>query len=462
MQKSFFDGSIPFKIDKPIRLIELFGGYGSQSLSLKYLDVKFQHWKLVEWAVQSIQAYKDAHFTNDNNDYSSGLTKEELQNYLFNKGISSDYNTPLTLEQIKRFNETKLRQIYNNIKATNNLVNIMETKGADLKIVDTENYTYIMTYSFPCQDLSKAGKQKGMEKGSNTRSGMLWQVERLLEECDELPQMLLMENVPDVIGTKNAKHFADWIKKLEKFGYKNYWQNLNAKDYGIPQSRDRVFMVSLLGNYDYQFPNEIELKLRLKDLLEENVDEKYYLSDKMIKFCINNTAKQKLKGNGFKFSPIEIKEAKIAKTITTKSGSRIDDNFIKFKKLTKSLFTKNQTQMITKDGNIKRYINSNIVDKFKIGQIADISFPNGYNKANRVFNGYSPAINTTTTQSSFITKLDNYRIRKLTPKECFRLMGVKDEDYDNIAKNQSNSSLYHLAGDSIVVNVLMSIFKQIL
>ena len=113
-----------FKINKPIRLIELFSGYGSQALALKYLGVNFEHWKTCEWAVKSIQAYKDIHMENDNIDYSNSLSKQELIDYLFNKGISSNYNSPMSYEQIKRLGEDKLRAIYNNIKSTHNLVNI--------------------------------------------------------------------------------------------------------------------------------------------------------------------------------------------------------------------------------------------------------------------------------------------------------------------------------------------------
>jgi len=170
-----------FKITKPIRLIELFAGYGSQHLALKYLGVKAESYKICEWAVKSIQAYKDAHFGNDKTDYSKPLTKQCIIQYLYDKHISMDYNKPMTCEQIKRLGEPKLREVYNNIQATHNLVDIQQVKGEDLEIVDTDKFAYIMTYSFPCQDLSKAGLGKGMEKGKGTRSGMLWEVERILD-----------------------------------------------------------------------------------------------------------------------------------------------------------------------------------------------------------------------------------------------------------------------------------------
>lgn len=142
-----------------------------------------------------------------------------------------------------------------------------------------------------CQDLSLAGKRQGMETSQadgGTRSGLLWEVERILTELhthtqqSTLPQVLLMENVPEVIGVGNVQHFNKWLDKLESLGYTNHFQILNGKDYGIPQNRRRVFMVSILGDYAYDFPIKLKLKYRLKDFLEKQVDEKYYLSDKDI------------------------------------------------------------------------------------------------------------------------------------------------------------------------------------
>ena len=150
-----------YKITKPIRMITLFSGYDSQCLAMKYLGVNYEHWKTCEWAIKSIQALKDIHFENDNTDYSEKLSTEEVKEYLFNKGISSNYNEPMTKEQVNRLNEKQARTIYNNIKATHNLVNIQQVKGVDLEISDTDKYEYILTYSFPCQDLSLRSSRKG-------------------------------------------------------------------------------------------------------------------------------------------------------------------------------------------------------------------------------------------------------------------------------------------------------------
>lgn len=433
-QLTLFDGSQKFVIDKPIRLIELFGGYGSQALALKYLGVKFEHWKLCEWAVKSIQAYKDIHFAEDNTDYSKDHSDEFILNRLFKWGISANYNEPMTKEQIKRLGIAKQRQIYNNIKATHNLVNISQVKGEDLQIEDTDKYCYIMTYSFPCQDLSKAGKGAGMEKNSGTRSGLLWEVERILDECNslnQLPQVLLMENVPDVIGSKNIQHFAKWLEKLESLGYKCYWKVLNAKDYGIPQNRERCFMVSILGDYYYEFPEPIKLEHRLKDLLEENVDEKFYLSDNFIKSMITTN-----------FSTYKL-ENKL------KGGDESANTIIaRFEGTPQCVLIKDKKICLQKD--VENYI------EWKQNGLLDCDC--------RAFHQYKIAGTLTTNGKgkAVIGKHnDCYIVRKYTPKECFRLMGVKDEDFDKVAQNQSNASLYHLAGDSIVVNVLMAIFGKL-
>ena len=314
-------------------------GYGSQALALKYLGVPFEHWKICEWAVKSIQAYRDIHFPNS---YCLGgvldIPKEHIIKCLYEWGISSNYNEPMTLEQIKRLSEFDLYNIYENILITNNLVNIQQVKAEDLEIFDTDKYDYILTYSFPCQDLSLAGKRKGMSDTS-TRSGMLWEVERILNECKELgslPKILLMENVPQVHSQENIEDFRKWQFALEKLGYQNYWQDLIATDYGIPQTRNRCFMISILGEYNYNFPKPTTLKLKLKDLLEDDVDEKYYLSDKMINCFLSESENSKFPRKERFLQTLEnTNEKGIAATLCTTGGTRATDNFIKVKNATK-------------------------------------------------------------------------------------------------------------------------------
>lgn len=145
----------------------------------------------------------------------------------------------------------------------------------------------MITYSFPCQDLSVAGKGKGMSKNSGTRSGLLWEVERLLNEVEELPQILLMENVPQVHSKKNMSDFQNWLNFLESKGYKTVWRDLNAMNYGIPQSRNRCFAVSILGENNFIFPTAVPLIKTMNDCLEESVDEKYYLTNDKAKKLID-------------------------------------------------------------------------------------------------------------------------------------------------------------------------------
>ena len=385
---------------------------------------------------------------------------------------------------------------------------------------------------------------------TTTRSGMLWEVERILSECENKPQILLMENVPQVHGEGNKEDFNKWQLRLEEMGYSNYWQDLIATDYGIPQTRNRCFMISILGDYNYTFPKPIPLKLKLKDLLEDVVDEKYYLSDKMLKCFIEPSESGKKFGRDKQFLR-KLDNNEIAQTITTCAGNRASDNFIRENMKTKlcddlirdnkvkendvirhsyttsrneewekrsveqnnlsptldtrcdclgvcvgtyqyaksdsfmqgkdrlqlgketsdtlqtspkegvvtatNVYSESEKELFTEDGNIKRYIDSDIIDKFEEGQMATTTFPNGYGHGPRTHNN-SVALNTIDKPSV----KHNLRIRKLTPRECFRLMGVKDIDFNKVKKNQSNASLYHLAGDSIVVDVLKAIIKEMI
>lgn len=231
-QMSMFDGAQKFKINKPIRLIELFAGIGAQAKALERLGVPFEHYRVCEFDKYAIKSYNAIHGTN--------------------------------------FETSDVTQI----------------TADDLGIIDTDKYCYILTHSFPCTDLSIAGRQQGMSKNSGTRSGLLWEVERLLDECNELPQVLLMENVPQVHAEKNIADFNSWLQKLESLGYKSWYKDLNAKDFGVPQNRNRTFCVSLLGDYYYEFPQPKPLKTRLKDLLDKNVEEKYYISENNGEKCL--------------------------------------------------------------------------------------------------------------------------------------------------------------------------------
>ena len=349
-QRSLFNYP-EYKINKPVRLIELFAGIGAQAKALERLGVNFEHYRVCEFDKFAIKSYNAIHGT--------------------------DFETS----------------------------DITKISAEDLEIVDTDNYCYIMTYSFPCQDLSIAGKQKGMSKNSNTRSGLLWQVERLLKGCSELPQILVMENVPQVHGKKNINSFNEWIGFLESKGYSNYWKDLNSKNFGVPQNRNRCFMISILGKYSYNFPNEFSLNKVLLDLLENeaDVDSKYYVSDAKIE-CMRNA-------NAITSDCIEI-----GKLCGSKYDRRLDVN-----RRVYSVDGCCPTLTTCEGGGIKKKI--------------------AYCGGNT---GDSDVI-----------------VRELTPREYWRLMDFDDTDFDKAQSVVSNNQLYKQAGNSIVVSVLYYIFKEL-
>ena len=595
-QGSLFDFAYPaFTFEKPIRLIELFAGYGSQKLAMEYLNANCESWRICEWAIPSFEAYKAIHAANDDKDYSDGLPKEDLARFLFEKGVSADWNKPLSLASLQKKPLEYLKNAYNAIKATNNLCDISKTSGRDFAMENRKDYDVVMTYSFPCQDLSLAGKGLGMNEGSGTRSSLLWQVKRILSELNDLkqlPTVLLMENVPQVANAANKDNMAKWQSYLSELGYKTYIEILCATDYGIPQIRKRAFMVSVLGDYSFRFPGKKALKERLMDFFEKDIPQRYYLTDEQVSKIvawksyrnpisaandqedaaantitatsnmranasmalireglpiINNTKKgyeiaeagdgvyirnaatkrgmvqkdkiQTIKAGidcgvvvcGIDRTTKNAKLREYANCITANEnrgtscrgsnrtgvleispkieqignlhqdiggfknrtdgriynpsccsptlGTMAGGNKQPFVMLKESVFTEEQANMFDENLNVKRYIGDSRTDTFKEGQIADISFPRGYNKGCRVHNE-APALNTTTTMSSFVVK-QSYRIRKLTPLECWRLMGVKDSDFSKVKSLFPDSVLYHLAGDSIVTTCLMGIFHQL-
>ena len=166
---------------------------------------------------------------------------------------------------------------YNAVHGTDfPVTDICKVTADDMGIVDKDKYEYIFTYSFPCTDISVAGQQKGMAKDSGTRSALLWEVQRILDELketDSLPQILLMENVAAIVSHINAPHLRKWTDYLQSLGYTSYGQILNASDYGVAQNRERYFLVSILGNYNYNFPNSIPLKTCIEDYFEDLSEE---------------------------------------------------------------------------------------------------------------------------------------------------------------------------------------------
>lgn len=184
----------------------------------------------------------------------------------------------------------------------------------------------LFTYSSPCQDFSQAGLQRGGEQGSGTRSSLLWECQKAIEA--KRPTFCLMENVAALVSDKFIKLFNRWQHTLEQYGYRNYAKVLNAKDYGVPQNRERIFLVSVHERLTrpYEFPKPIKLERRLKDVLESNVDEKYYLSDSVIESFNAHKQRNAERGNGFGWNPTD--GDCVGNAVLTGS-LRPADNFIK-------------------------------------------------------------------------------------------------------------------------------------
>lgn len=381
---------------------------------------------------------------------------------------------------------------------TNNLGDISKVNVDDIPDHD------LFTYSFPCQDLSVAGKLSGLEKGSGTRSSLLYECERVIH--GKKPKYLLLENVKNLVGKKFKPAFDEWLNWLEQEGYSNYWKVLNAKDYGVPQNRERVFVVSILGTGDpYVFPEKKILGTRLKDVLEDEVEEKYYLSDEIQKRfhadvlprVTNNSPDTsteisnknvhtevvgKIDGwNNEQLSRV-YHDKGISPTLNTMQGGNRQPKIIEEPKVENPLKGKTDygwhfEQNVYNSKGITRTVKagggSGNIPKV-IEELPAIGASRGRNPENtsdrtigtptqQMFEVNTKGVSNTITgvQKDNLVLQRNYRIRKLTPLECWRLMGFSDEDFYKAEQVNSNTQLYKQAGNSIVVPVLEAIFKNL-
>lgn len=379
-QINLFDGSEPLRINKPIRLIELFAGYGSQALALKYLGIPFEHWGICEIDKFAVQAYNALHDT----DY-----------------IPSD---------------------------------ITKITASDLRIEERDKYEYIMTYSFPCTDLSLVGKRAGMEEGSGTRSSLLWEVRRLLVECGEnLPQILLMENVPQVID--GAGNFAKWLAFLYSLGYESRYAIMDAGDYGIPQSRRRCFCLSwLTKNAQFSFPSPFPLNLRFEDIIEQSAPDDYFFSQKQIDKHLQsvNVVRERERERE---QPRRDKKARPFNTV--------------FGGLARTLYTYEARRRRT--STLKRVLGLSGVAVEYDGERIGAGTTNSSQKSECFSRGRVCGVGG-----------GEMEIRSLTERETFRLMGVRNDDIDKLINaGISSSQLYKLSGNSIVTTCLMAIFGEL-
>lgn len=351
---------------------------------------------------------------------------------------------------------------------TKNFGSICDIKGSELPQID------VFTWSFPCTDLSRSGKQKGL---TNTRSGLVYEVLRILKECtDNKPKVLIMENVVDLVQTKFIREFQAIQVELEQMGYTNYTETLNGKDYGVAQNRDRVFMVSILGDYYYEFPKPIKLEKRSKDYLEESVDEKYYLSDKMLN-CFTDMTDRNGLVRGDRFNPHDLEKSQYAFAITTLAGNRATDNFIKIPEDTIKGYAEahdGDGVYINRPHQKRGVVQNQMIQTLKTsGNDVGVVVPFGsyYTWADKQGNintqcnraadedGYALTVACAETGKVYENGL---RIRKLTPLECWRLMGIDDEDFRKAEKVCSNAQLYKQAGNGIIVDVFAYIISMMI
>lgn len=406
------------------KVIEAFSGIGSQAKALKNIGAEYEIIATMDWDISAIIAYDMIHHGEPNLEELEGISIDEMKKELKKYTFSSDGKVPLTKEKIDKLNVNVIKHLFLAIKRSKNIISITDVKGKDLP-----NEIDLLTYSFPCQDLSIArswhGENGGIDRTANNRSGMLWEVERILKErIDEglkLPKFLLMENVTNILSNKHEENFKDWKSSLENMGYlKNYVYKLNAADFGMPQRRVRAYMISVLCDDK----NKIE-QLEKYEKDHNLNDPRYVKSIVKNRISLEEVLRLDYSNSVYKF------EAEENNPNNTPSRQKIYE----------------QNQLIY-DGN-------NIVCE----SIQTITTKQDRHPNSGVLNF-----------KSNIEGKSNYR--NLTPRECFLLMGFDEEDYQILMDNNfeargkhkffNKNNLHKMAGNSIVVNVLEYIFKHIL
>lgn len=390
------------------------------------------------------------------NEYPDYPTKEEMARHLSEINLGYDFkkNKPYNWDVfIKRKGKT-LEKYWLACKVSNNL--------GDISKIDDLPYADFWTVSFPCTDISVAGQMKGLKPDSNTRSSLLWENVRLLQKSKEdgkLPKYIMFENVKNLVGKKFINDFNDLLKVLEELGFNSYWKVINGKDCGIPQNRERVFVISIRKDLDtkqFKFPIPFDNGLRLVDILEDKVDKKYYLSDEIVskfngieKFDIKNKA-------GMDKSINDTKQIEYANCITTR-----EDRGVSNRKAEGAAVVVQNPHGYNKGSVLEEcpaitssaWQNNNFVQKTTTrgSEVASTVRATIYKQGER--NLVENVENGRGYEGVVENSEDDIRIRKLTPKECWRLMGFEDEDIEKAAEvSVKNSHLYKQAGNSIITN----------
>lgn len=405
-----------------LKVVETFSGIGSQAKALKNIGIEYEIICTADWDINAIIAYDLIHHGKQDLSVYKNMTKQDLLKILSKYTLSLDGKKPATEKNMQDLNEEVLKRVLYAIKRSNNLVSITDIKARDLP-----NKIDLLTYSFPCQDLSVAGNwhgnKSGIDRNAHNRSGMLWEVERILKERIsekmQLPRFLLMENVSNILSDRHKYNFKEWTDYLEEIGYCNQIYTLDASKFGIPQKRIRTYMLSVLVKNDEKKKRKVENFFK-----EHNLENEKYVKSLNIK---ERKLKEFLR---LDYSNEQYRiEADLCQPNDTPSRKDIYEHNTKIYH-DKKVIAQTVPTVTTKQD---RHPNSGVIDYCN-------------------------------------EKEGKSKFRYLTPRECFLLMGFDEEDYNNIVNNNFEyrkrnffniEKLNRMAGNSIVVNVLEEIFKQV-
>lgn len=410
---------------KKLKVVELFSGIGSQAKALKNIGANFETINTCEWDIHALVAYDFIHNQGKLHKDAENMTRGELEIALSNYNLSGDCKNPINPKYLNSLPTKTLQQIYSSILSTGNLIDIKLLKGNMLP-----NSIDIMTYSFPCQDLSNVGAfhgyNKGIDRDANNRSGLLWEVERILKERKDynlkLPKCLILENVATLLSDRHKHNFKEWQDILISMGYLNKIYTLNAKDFGAAQNRKRLIMISFLVESNDKLKEEIESYLNTHDLEVAEYRNSLNINKKSLKEILKVDYT----------NPLYYQEALDSQPNDTPSRREIWKDNIK----------------LVDENN--RFIERDFVSTITTKQDRHPNSGNIYFDVNN----------------------DKSKFRYLTPRESFMLMGFDEKDFDLVnnanLKGRGNSNFFtrdillHMAGNSIVVNVLEQIFSQVI
>ena len=385
-----------------LKLFEAFAGIGAQAKSLKNIGVDFESVGVAEVDGDAIKSYAAVHADTSNVTIPS---EEEMQAYM------ERLNIPLDKKGNRRIlKDTELEAVYKSSVAIKNVGDI--SKVTEFPEMD------LFTYSFPCQSISFAGYGHGLDRGSGTRSSLLWECERVIEQ--QKPKYLLMENVKALLSVKHKHNFDIWKEWLDDMGYNSYVMVLNAKHFGIPQNRERVFMVSIRKDVDngYEIPVGREIDVKISDFVDYSVEARLSM-EKHRDIVERDTGLQQRIKNVLNGIEHEIPKNKI---------DGLGQVYASFRSTAVTNHESWYVQTLT-TANQKVYLGG--ISKKKLYDDSD--------------------------------DLVNYFwCRELSSREYWRLMGFTDEDYDKASQVTKVASLYRQAGNSIVVPVLEAIFTNLL